>query len=347
MKSGLPLISVVIPTYNSEKKLKNLLKSLKDQDYPRECVEIIVIDGGSSDNTRAVAKRYGCKIYENPRKLQVFAKQIGYIKSKGKYVIHFDSDEIVKNKKSLRLKVETFRKRKDVHMVISSGLQTPSGVSSLNHIVNEFGDPFTYFMYKNETSYGFLEKRMKKFGKVVLEDENSIILKFDSSRLPYFELSTMGSAVDKSFVDKNFPSIKQKPHLVSHMFYLLTKRGSKVGFVKNDPVVHYSVKSFSGYLTKIRSRVINNVFNTEMGRSAFSGVIKYFPKWYGYKKFLFVFYSVSLLLPLVDGINLTVTRRKMIFLIYPFLNLYIVFFTIYYSLLKILRFSPNYNRWGE
>ena len=53
----LPVISVVIPTFNRATYLPQCLSSIVRQNYP--ALEVIVIDGGSTDDTRAVVERYG------------------------------------------------------------------------------------------------------------------------------------------------------------------------------------------------------------------------------------------------------------------------------------------------
>ena len=56
MKSDNPLISVIIPTYNRAKFLINALKSVLDQTYKNH--EIIIVDDGSTDDSKQVLKPY-------------------------------------------------------------------------------------------------------------------------------------------------------------------------------------------------------------------------------------------------------------------------------------------------
>ena len=51
-----PLVSIVVPVYNGARFLAECLDSLLAQDYP--AVEVIVVDDGSRDGTRAIAERY-------------------------------------------------------------------------------------------------------------------------------------------------------------------------------------------------------------------------------------------------------------------------------------------------
>ena len=60
----------VLPTLNaSGPSFERALRSIRHQDYPTERVEIVVADGGSTDDTRSVANRYGARVIDNPNKL--------------------------------------------------------------------------------------------------------------------------------------------------------------------------------------------------------------------------------------------------------------------------------------
>ena len=81
------LISIAVATFNSGKTLKRTLDSVFKQTYPKSKMEILIIDGGSKDNTVNIAKNYKCKIVNNPKVDLVFAKQIAFEKAKGKYLL--------------------------------------------------------------------------------------------------------------------------------------------------------------------------------------------------------------------------------------------------------------------
>jgi len=54
-----PLISIIIPTRNSEKVIPFCFKGIKKQNYPKDKIEVIVVDNESSDNTIAYCKKNG------------------------------------------------------------------------------------------------------------------------------------------------------------------------------------------------------------------------------------------------------------------------------------------------
>ena len=97
-KNSYLFVSFIIPTYNSQKYLGNCLKSIIKQDYPHHKREILVVDGGSIDETLQIAKSYHAQIINNPWKDPETAKSLGIQKANGGIIALLDSDnEIIKN----------------------------------------------------------------------------------------------------------------------------------------------------------------------------------------------------------------------------------------------------------
>lgn len=97
MKMENNFISIVMPVYNEEKYIVNCIESLFLQDYPRENMEWIFVDGMSTDNTKQLIQQYIerfpglIKIYENPNKTVPYAMNIGIKVAKGKFIIRLDA----------------------------------------------------------------------------------------------------------------------------------------------------------------------------------------------------------------------------------------------------------------
>jgi len=53
-----PKVTMIIPTYDESTVITEKLQSLKRTDYPHEKLEVIIVDGSSTDNTVTKAKRY-------------------------------------------------------------------------------------------------------------------------------------------------------------------------------------------------------------------------------------------------------------------------------------------------
>jgi glycosyltransferase involved in cell wall biosynthesis len=91
---GLPLVSIVIPTYNSQRTLDRCLRSITEQNYPDKNIEVMIIDKNSGDLTQEIARSfsYNIMISESQRSA---ARNIGIRQSKGRYVLYLDSDMIL------------------------------------------------------------------------------------------------------------------------------------------------------------------------------------------------------------------------------------------------------------
>lgn len=98
-KENKPLVSIITVVYNSEKHIEKTIQSIVSQTYPN--IEYIIIDGGSTDNTVNIIKKYetkiACWISEKDRGLYD-AMNKGMAKSGGDYLWFINSgDEIYHN----------------------------------------------------------------------------------------------------------------------------------------------------------------------------------------------------------------------------------------------------------
>jgi glycosyltransferase involved in cell wall biosynthesis len=84
-------ISAIVCTKNGEATLESCLKSIKENGP----LEIIVVDGNSTDNTLEIARKYTNEIYSDGGKGLAYARQLGAEKAKGEYIAYLDSDIIL------------------------------------------------------------------------------------------------------------------------------------------------------------------------------------------------------------------------------------------------------------
>jgi glycosyltransferase involved in cell wall biosynthesis len=116
MKNAKPLVSVVIPTYNRAQYLVDALESVFKQTY--EHMEIIVVDDGSTDETRQILKNYSGKIryiFLN-RGERSKARNKGIQQSQGEYIAFLDSDDWWHHEKTEK-QVEVLEKDPDIDLV--------------------------------------------------------------------------------------------------------------------------------------------------------------------------------------------------------------------------------------
>lgn len=92
-----PKISIIIPAYNEEKRIKNCITSIINTEYPRNKYEIILVDDGSTDNTIQTAKQTlpTLKIIKTKHQGKVNALNQGIKQAKYDYVLTIDADTTI------------------------------------------------------------------------------------------------------------------------------------------------------------------------------------------------------------------------------------------------------------
>lgn len=61
-----PKVSLIITTFNNEQTIDECLKSVFELNYPKDLLEVIVVDGGSKDSTAKIAEKYPAKVIVKP-----------------------------------------------------------------------------------------------------------------------------------------------------------------------------------------------------------------------------------------------------------------------------------------
>jgi glycosyltransferase involved in cell wall biosynthesis len=90
------MLSVICPIYNEEKYIGSFLESILKQDYPKEDLEILLVDGMSKDKTRDIianyAEKYPClRLVDNPQQTVPYAMNNGIKCAKGDIIIRLDA----------------------------------------------------------------------------------------------------------------------------------------------------------------------------------------------------------------------------------------------------------------
>lgn len=128
-----PTISVILPTYNAQKYLIRCLDSIKKQEYPKEKIEVLVIDGGSRDSTLEIAKRYKTKIFFNPFVDCDEGKSIGLKHAKGEIIALIDSDNELSSSKWLKTMIKPLLDDKTIF-----GVESPWLIRKDDPLINQY-----------------------------------------------------------------------------------------------------------------------------------------------------------------------------------------------------------------
>jgi len=234
---GLPDISIVIITYNCANNLKECLSRISSQDYPKEKFEILVADGGSTDDTQKIARSFGARVIEGGE-LGEPRRGLALFHAKHEIVGYIDSDIFLTKNNWLREMVYPFIEDKDIVATQTLFYECVEGDNLMNRYFSLLGnhDPVAYYLKKTDRfSYG--QRKWNLFGKA--EDKGCYFkVKFDYRRIP--PLGCNGYFVKKTALIKSALPNREDIDAFNHSdsSYLLIANGYNIfGFVKNS-VIH-------------------------------------------------------------------------------------------------------------
>ncbi len=114
----MPSVSLIIPAHNEEKAIGDTIKAVKGLSYPKNLLEVIVVDDGSSDKTYEIASKAGVKALRKKRGGKASALNFGIARAGGEIVGCVDADSYPD--KDALLKSVPFLSEKEVAAVTTS-----------------------------------------------------------------------------------------------------------------------------------------------------------------------------------------------------------------------------------
>ena len=142
------MLSVIVPIYNEEKYIAVCLDSILSQDYPHSDLEILLVDGMSTDNTRTILKKYldrynFIKLLDNPKRIAPCAMNVGIKAAKGDIIMRLDAHAFYEEKYFSKI-VEWHKKMPDAWNI--GGIcdtkvikQTPTSMAIAKVMSDKFG----------------------------------------------------------------------------------------------------------------------------------------------------------------------------------------------------------------
>ena len=90
------MVSIICPIYNEERFIEACIQSVLAQDLPKENWELLLVDGGSTDRTRALLAPYlernaNIRLLDNEHRMAPYAMNIGIRAAKGEYICRIDA----------------------------------------------------------------------------------------------------------------------------------------------------------------------------------------------------------------------------------------------------------------
>lgn len=251
-----PFISIITPVYNSEAVIGECLEAIALQDYPKDKIEIIVPDGGSTDNTKKIIesfkKRLNITICDNPLKTGEAGKAVGVDKAKGEILALIDSDNIMPEN-YIRDMVEPFLKEPDImgteplffwYREKDKPLTKYFAMSGVN-------DPLCLFI-GNYDKYSYITGKWTGFKLKTTDKEKYFIVELDEKKIP--TIGANGTFLKKEYVLK----ANYKPYMFDiDVVYDILKTGV-IKFVKvKTGIIHIYSPTMASFIKK-QSRRIND-----------------------------------------------------------------------------------------
>lgn len=209
----IPKITIITVCLNSEKYLDRCLRSVLSQDYPQNKIEHIVIDGGSSDKTVSIIKKYSknLKYWHSKKDKGLYdAMNIGISKADGEIIGILNSDDFFY--KNCLKTVSNYFKKNEIDFLFGSVLK-----KRIYH--NYFPKKifYTFNFYPSHSVSFFIKRKIqKKIGRY------NINFRYSADRDLLYRL-----------IKKNYKGMPTKKNEVFGKFNL-TGISSKINFWKKN-----------------------------------------------------------------------------------------------------------------
>ena len=292
-----PKISIISPVYNREKYIARFLKSIQYQNFKE--IEIILIDDFSRDNSVKLIKKYKnidkrIKLLKNIINKGTFkSRNLGFLYSKGQYVIFPDPDDIL-SKNILNLCYRYAKKYK--YKVIRFNIYFVNKKRVVfNTIMNNFENKpiyqpelSTYIFYANNnelelTDYYITNKFIER--EIYLKALNIMNIVYLNSYITFYEDQMINFII----------------YRISESFFFLKKIGyyyikSMKSITKNLNKIHYLTLKFSFlFLKLVFDYSKNSKYQKDMANLLFTILQGYFTKKLSKIKYYYKFFKNNFL----------------------------------------------------
>lgn len=247
-----PTLSIVMPVYNEEEKIEACLKSIRNQDYPQDRIEIVFVDDDSTDDTVKISKKYNIKLVRNGKHDYDIGKSIGIKNATGEYVMFLDGDNILTRKNWIKQIIEPLLKDKSIIGSQPLWFLYNKKDNFFDRYCTLYGitDPLTIYLEKRDRL--MLWEKKWKVG-VLKEEENHFVSRFNKQNLP--TIGSVGFAIKRGYLLKtNYNPIFSHLDCIQD---LLRLGYNKFAMVKTD-IIHLHSQSFADFLGKLKRNL--NIF---------------------------------------------------------------------------------------
>ncbi|MFR7590524.1 MAG: glycosyltransferase family 2 protein [Longibaculum sp.] len=175
-------LSIIIPMFNAEQYLNDLFSTISN--FDNRLVEIILVDDGSNDQTFNLCKEFqkgkkNIKVYHNDNHGVSFTRNFGISKSKGKYLMFVDADDLLLNK-SENIILKAISNYKNADMIIFSKnfkndcINRKNLIYSIIGISEQYKNCYLQTPWSKIYSRNFIEENNIKFDETIIHGEDAL-----------------------------------------------------------------------------------------------------------------------------------------------------------------------------
>jgi glycosyltransferase involved in cell wall biosynthesis len=244
-----PSISVISVSYNTPIWLwEKTLHALYSQDYPKNKIEHIVVDAGSTNGTLEILKKYPIKILSPKGLAQKPLTRMGMAiqKAQNDIILFLEPDNIMIGNTWLKQMVRPFVENSDIVGTFSAynGFERQMPMFTRYCALFGINDPVVLYLKKSEKLP--LYQKTYPLNSLVSEEDGYSILRFDKHSLP--TLGDNGHMVRRKDINKVF----QKPQDFVHTdaFVSLLVKGKNTYAAVRNSIIHYTGPSMFRYLVR-------------------------------------------------------------------------------------------------
>lgn len=235
MTDTYPKISYCIMTYNEEKNIKGCLDSIFSQNYPKDKLEVIIVDDKSTDKTVEIAQKYPVKILTSGKHDADLSTTIGFNKATGKYFRVGDADIQLRGKNWFKEMIRPLEENPDMPAVFTKFYPHPND-SLLNKYYNL--DPLQRDLIYQTFSIGF--------DQVISEKRNDYyICRYSPGKIPpqthgLYRRSTMRKIIEQEKIW----------HDMGNLISLVNSGYTKFGYIPDTGYYHFHATSLKSLINK-------------------------------------------------------------------------------------------------
>lgn len=314
-----PTISVITPTYNSQKTIERCLASVRRQNYPQSKIEIILIDGGSKDKTQEIVKKYKIKwITVDPSKQNVeYNKSTGIKKAKGELLLMLDHDNILPTSKTISEMVEPLTLHKEVIGVETMRYHHDKRATLLDRYFALFGvtDPLAFYLGKADRLSFLYDEFDKKYSPRDLG--KYFLLTFDKKNIP--TIGANGFLIRRKILQQNAHIEPGKYFPIDVNVDLIRKGFNTYAFTKGS-ILHLAGHGDIMFYLKRRMLFVKQYYLTDV-----SSKMRETRRYSVYEKedlpklIFFIIISTTIIVPLIDSIRGYIKIHDRAWFIHPVL----------------------------